>query len=57
MTVGWLVGVFEREEDLVGATAAARGAGLDIVDVFVPYAVHGLDRALGLRASRLPWVH
>ena len=30
--------------------------GLDVVDVFAPYAVHGLDRALGLRPSRLPWV-
>ena len=51
-----LVGVFEREGDVVQATNAARKAGLDIVDVYTPYAVHGLDRAMGLSPSRLPWV-
>ena len=35
---------------------AARKAGLEIVDVYTPYAVHGLDRAMGLPPSRLPWV-
>lgn len=51
-----LVGVFEREEDILDATTAARKAGLEIVDAFTPYAVHGLDRALGLPPSRLPRV-
>ena len=51
-----IVTVFEREEDVVHATAAARAEGLDIVDVFAPYAVHGLDRAMGLPPSRLPRV-
>ena len=56
MTGRLLVGVFEREEDVRHATAAARSEGLEVVDVFAPYAVHGLDRAMGLRPSRLPWV-
>ncbi len=51
-----LVAVFEREEDILEATRAAREAGLEIRDVYAPYAVHGLDRAMGLRPSRLPWV-
>jgi len=51
-----LVSVFEREDDVVQATIAARKAGLEIVDVYAPYAVHGLDRAMGLPPSRLPWV-
>ncbi|MCL4811821.1 MAG: DUF3341 domain-containing protein [Vicinamibacteraceae bacterium] len=50
------VGVFEREDDLVGATRAARAAGLRIVDAYTPYAVHGLDAAMGLRPSRLALV-
>jgi hypothetical protein len=54
MTV--LVGVFDREEDLLQAAAAARHDGLDIVDVFAPYAVHGLDPILNARPTRLPWV-
>ncbi len=52
----FLLGVFEREEDILGATRTAREMGLKIADVYTPYAVHGLDRAMGLRASRLPWI-
>ena len=51
-----IVTVFEREADVIQATAAARKHGLEIADVFGPYASHGLDRALGLRPTRLPWV-
>jgi mono/diheme cytochrome c family protein len=48
-----LVGVFEHEEDVLAAVEATREHGLHIADVYAPYAVHGLDRALGLRPSRL----
>jgi hypothetical protein len=51
-----LVGSFDHEEDLLDAVARVRQQGWRIVDVYVPYAVHGLDRALGLRPSRLSWV-
>ncbi len=51
-----LLATFEHEDDLIGATTAARRTGLRIVDVFTPYAVHGLERAMGLRPSRLTWV-
>jgi ActD protein len=51
-----LVSVFEREDDVVQATTAARKEGLEIVDVYTPYAIHGLDRVMGLPPSRLPWV-
>jgi ActD protein len=51
-----LITIFEDEDHLIKATNAAREAGLDIVDVFAPYAVHGIDRAMGLPPSRLPWV-
>lgn len=50
------VAVFEHETDLLHATAAACKEGLHVVDAFAPHAVHGLDRAMGLRPSRLPWV-
>ena len=56
MTGRLLVSVFEREDDVVQATTAARKEGLEIVDVYTPYAIHGLDRAMGLPPSRLPWV-
>ncbi len=51
-----LLAVFEHENDLLGATEAVRKKGLSIVDAFTPFAVHGLDRAMGLKQSRLTWV-
>lgn len=51
-----LVGFFEHEEDLIAATRTAREAGYGIVDVYTPYALHGLDRAMGLPPSRLSLV-
>ncbi len=56
MTGTLITATFAREEDLLAATRAARDAGLRIVDAHTPYAVHGLDAAMGLRASRLTWV-
>jgi hypothetical protein len=45
---------FEREEDLLQAAEKARREGFVIRDIYSPYPVHGTDRALGLRRSRLP---
>jgi len=50
------IGVFEDEQDVLAATREARERGYEIADVFTPYAVHGLDEAMGLRRTRLPWV-
>ena len=51
-----LLGFFEDEDDILAATRAVRGAGYEISDVYSPYAVHGLDKAMGLEPSKLPWV-
>ncbi|MBC8353594.1 MAG: DUF3341 domain-containing protein [Planctomycetes bacterium] len=51
-----LLATFEHEDDLLAATDAVRRSGFKIVDAFTPYAVHGLERAMGLRPSRLTWV-
>jgi hypothetical protein len=51
-----VIGVFADEDSLLDATRACREAGFEIHDVYTPYAVHGLDEAMGLRRSRLPWV-
>lgn len=49
-------GVFVHENDLLRATKKVRERGYRIIDAFTPFAVHGLDRAMGLRDSRLTWV-
>ena len=51
-----LVATFTDEAGLLAATRAARAAGVPIDDAYTPYAVHGLDEAMGLRRSRLTWV-
>ncbi|MFI5360445.1 MAG: DUF3341 domain-containing protein [Elusimicrobiota bacterium] len=50
----YVAGVFETEQEIVAAADAARRAGLSIHDAYVPYPVHGLDRAMGLAPSGLP---
>jgi hypothetical protein len=47
------VAAFAGEEDLLRAAAAARKRSWPVVEAYTPYAVHGLDRALGLPRSRL----
>lgn len=51
-----LFATFAHEEDLLAAVKEVRQQGYKIIDAFTPYAVHGLDRAMGLRPSRLPWI-
>jgi hypothetical protein len=51
-----LVATFTDETALLEATRAARAAGIAIEDAYTPYAIHGLDEAMGLRRSRLTWV-
>lgn len=51
-----LVGVFENEQDTLDAVHVSRKHGFKIVDVYAPYAVHGVEEAMGLAPSRLPWI-
>lgn len=48
-----LYGLYDDEEILIKAVKEARAADLDIMDVYTPFPVHGLDPALGLSESRL----
>jgi len=51
-----LLALFDDETALLEATRTVRAAGVAIEDAYTPYAVHGLDDAMGLRRSRLTWV-
>jgi hypothetical protein len=44
---------FASPEALLAAATAARAQGYTKMDAYTPFAVHGLDRALGLKRSRL----
>jgi hypothetical protein len=49
----FVVGCFDDEEVLFPAVKKVRTAGYKIHDVYTPFAVHGLDHALGLRETSL----
>jgi len=49
----FVVGCFKEEDVLFPAVKKVRTAGYKIHDVYTPYAVHGLDQALGLRETSL----
>jgi hypothetical protein len=56
---GELFGVlaeFDTPAELYHACEGVRDAGYTRWDAHTPFPVHGLDRAMGLKASRLPWV-
>lgn len=51
-----LYGLYNDEEELKSAIKKARKAHLEIMDVFTPFPVHGLDPILGLKESRLHYL-
>ena len=48
-----IYGLYNDEEDLLKAVKKAKNDHLEIMDVFSPFPVHGLDPILGLEESRL----
>ncbi|HSA59132.1 MAG TPA: DUF3341 domain-containing protein [bacterium] len=56
MVKEYLFGIFTDETKLLRSVRRLRGEGLTVQDVLTPYAVHGLDDAMGLRRSRLALV-
>ena len=49
----FVVGCFDEEKVLFPAVKQVRAAGYKIKDVYTPFAVHGLDHALGMRETSL----
>src|SRR5882672_5632685 len=53
-TVGMLA-QFETAADLYTACERVRDAGFTKWDAHTPFPVHGLDKAMGLKPSKIPW--
>jgi hypothetical protein len=51
-----LLARYETPGELLHACQQVRDAGYRRWDAHSPYPVHGLDRAMGLRSSVLPWI-
>ncbi|RMF43437.1 MAG: DUF3341 domain-containing protein [Planctomycetota bacterium] len=51
---GWMA-EYEDENQLLDAARKVRDAGYSRIDAFTPFPVHGIDEALNIRRTRLPW--
>jgi hypothetical protein len=47
---------YDSPAKIYDACEKVRASGLTHFDAYTPFPVHGLDKAMGLRASRLPWM-
>ncbi|MEE9392806.1 MAG: DUF3341 domain-containing protein [Planctomycetota bacterium] len=48
-------GAFEDDRAACAAANDCSKNGIEIVDVYGPYPIHGIDKAMGLKPSRLTW--
>jgi hypothetical protein len=51
-----LVGIFRDPNAILNAADNARQKGWKHLDAITPYPVHGMEHALGVRMSWVPWV-
>lgn len=50
-----IVAEFDTAADIYHAAEKVRDAGFQRWDVFTPFPIHGMDRAMGLRNSKVGW--
>ena len=51
-----IVGYFNQPAEIYKACESLRDAGYKDFDAYTPFPVHGLEIAMGLKPSRLPWI-
>ena len=51
-----MVALFQHPGEILDAAAVARDRKFQDWDVFTPFPVHGMDQAMGLGRSWIPWV-
>ena len=53
MTKNTIYGIFDDEEVLLASVKEIRSNKIDIKEVYSPFPIHGLDKALGLKETRM----
>lgn len=48
-----IVAVFDDDEVLLNALSKAKAKNYEILDVFTPFPIHGIDKVLGMKRSNL----
>ncbi len=51
-----IVAEYTSVDTLLDACNRIREAGYEKTDAFTPFAVHGIDKALGIKPTALPWI-
>jgi len=51
-----LLAEFDSVDSLLAAAERVRDAGFTRFDAHAPFPIHGLDEAMGIRMSKLPWL-
>lgn len=51
-----LLAQFDDPHALLAAAEKVRDAGYTKTDAYIPFPVHGIDEALGIKATILPWI-
>ena len=51
-----VIAEFDNTPDVIHATQAAYDAGYRKMDVHSPFPIHGIDEALGVKPTILPWI-
>ena len=53
MSKNTIYGIFDDEEVLLSSVKEIRSNNIEIEEVFSPFPIHGLDKALGLKETRM----
>jgi len=56
MNKDYLLAIYDCEEKLLNSAEKARDKNIELYDVYTPFPVHGLDDAMGIKRSFLPYV-
>src|ERR1700749_1631828 len=51
-----LLAEYQTPQQLIAAARSVRDAGYSRWDTYSPFPVHGIDAAMKIRATRLPWI-
>ena len=51
-----IVAEYESVDSLLDACRRVRDAGYKKTDAYTPFPVHGIDKALGIKPTHLPWI-
>ena len=56
MKKDFIIAAFEDDRPVLAATKEAKSKNIAIYDIYTPFPVHGLDEAMGIKRSILPYV-